>query len=321
MGKSSGSAPSAPDPYATADAQQKAFNNSAQYNAALNNVNSSGPLGSRSYQITGTDPATGAPIYSMTQGLSSGLQNILNNAYSAAGHTLDPAGINQKAAQAAYDSNMSLIAPQQQQQTEALRSQLAAQGITDPNSEAYQQATGNLSRQQAWQNNNLANQSTLTGIQAGNTAFNQNQAAQQQAIANFTGLNSQNLASQAGNSNYNTSPANIAQLMQNQYNAQLAGYNANQASNNNMMGGLFGLGAAALMSPVGTFAALSDIRAKTDIKQVGMTDGGLPIYTYKYKGDHVTHMGVMAQDVEKVRPDAVVPHPSGLKMVDYSKVQ
>ena len=47
----------------------------------------------------------------------------------------------------------------------------------------------------------------------------------------------------------------------------------------------------------------------------------LAIYTYKYKNDPVkTHMGVMAQDIEKTRPDAVVEI-GGFKAVDYSKVQ
>jgi len=31
-------------------------------------------------------------------------------------------------------------------------------------------------------------------------------------------------------------------------------------------------------------------------------------------------MGVMAQEVEKKNPDAVAMHPSGYRMVDYSKV-
>jgi hypothetical protein len=64
----------------------------------------------------------------------------------------------------------------------------------------------------------------------------------------------------------------------------------------------------------------SDRRLKEDIKKVGKTDEGLSIYTYKYKGLPKTHMGVMAQDVQKRNPDAVVSH-SGLLAVDYSKVK
>lgn len=49
----------------------------------------------------------------------------------------------------------------------------------------------------------------------------------------------------------------------------------------------------------------SDRRMKTDIKKVGKTDGGLNVYTYRYKGGGPPQMGVMAQEVEKKNPKAV----------------
>ncbi|WP_342616582.1 tail fiber domain-containing protein [Rhodoferax sp. GW822-FHT02A01] len=341
MGKSSGgSAPSAPDPWTTSAAQQQLNNNTASFNARLNNVNQSGPLGSTSYTVTGTDPTTGAPIYSQQTSLNGSSQQALNNqqgnqsyATGLAGQALgnsgslltnpiNPQGINQQATKAAYDSAYGLIAPQQQQQSEALKSEMAAQGITDPGSQAYQTASDNLARQQAYQNDNLAQQSVLTGIQAGNTAFNQNLGAQQQALSNFNGLNNQSIAmpSSSNPATVGSSPANIAGAYQNQYNAQLAGYNANQASNNNFTNGLFSLGSSYILGNAMAAAAASDIRLKTDIKRVGSTDGGLPVYTYRYKGHPTVYMGVMAQEVEKVDPSAVHFMPNGFKAVDYSKV-
>lgn len=62
---------------------------------------------------------------------------------------------------------------------------------------------------------------------------------------------------------------------------------------------------------------LSDKRAKTDIKKVGKTDDGLGVYTYRYKGGQDTHMGVMAQEVEKKVPEAVKTGPDGYKRVNY----
>ena len=64
----------------------------------------------------------------------------------------------------------------------------------------------------------------------------------------------------------------------------------------------------------------SDARLKEDIKQVGTAKNGLPIYTFKYKGDDAeqTHIGYMAQDVEKVHPEAV-GESHGYKTVDYDK--
>jgi hypothetical protein len=63
----------------------------------------------------------------------------------------------------------------------------------------------------------------------------------------------------------------------------------------------------------------SDRRVKQNIKVVGRTDSGLPVYTYQYKGQNVTQMGVMAQDVEMVNPEAVVEI-NGIKHVDYNRI-
>ncbi len=79
------------------------------------------------------------------------------------------------------------------------------------------------------------------------------------------------------------------------------------------MGTGIGAGAGALLG------LLSDERVKEDVNKVGTLDNGLPVYTFKYKGDATTHMGVMAQEAEKKHPDAV-NEVNGLKMVDYSQV-
>ena len=73
---SKGSAPASPDPYASANAQYTYGTAAADYNAALNRVNTSGPSGSTNYQITGYDPQTGAPIYSQNTTLSPQQQQL-----------------------------------------------------------------------------------------------------------------------------------------------------------------------------------------------------------------------------------------------------
>ena len=67
--------------------------------------------------------------------------------------------------------------------------------------------------------------------------------------------------------------------------------------------------------PAGFF---SDERLKTDVKEIGKTNDGQKIYSYKYKGDDRTQIGLMAQDVEKSHPDAVGLM-GGYKTVDYKK--
>lgn len=92
------------------------------------------------------------------------------------------------------------------------------------------------------------------------------------------------------------------------YNAQLAGSGSAQSGLFGMMGNL---GGAAIRQ-------WSDRRLKTDIEQIGSLSTGLPVYRYKIFGN--SQIGVMADEVRQIHPDAVTRHESGYDMVDYSKV-
>ncbi|VEJ45289.1 tail fiber domain-containing protein [Bartonella vinsonii] len=71
---------------------------------------------------------------------------------------------------------------------------------------------------------------------------------------------------------------------------------------------------------LGTFAGLSDRRAKENIVQVGQRDGH-KLYEYNYKGHPERYLGVMAQDVLKSKPEAVFLHKAtGFLHVDYGKL-
>jgi hypothetical protein len=101
--------------------------------------------------------------------------------------------------------------------------------------------------------------------------------------------------------------------------------NAQNAQNNAILGGLFTLGGASLMSPTGTFTKMfSDIRMKENIELIGYMKNGLNVYDFEYKPEykdaagHGRFRGVMAQEVEKVIPYAVITLDDGYKMVDYS---
>lgn len=65
----------------------------------------------------------------------------------------------------------------------------------------------------------------------------------------------------------------------------------------------------------------SDERLKEDISHVGVTHDGLPIYTFRMKSGGPKQMGVMAQDVEKMQPQAAARGANGFRMVDYGKVR
>lgn len=117
----------------------------------------------------------------------------------------------------------------------------------------------------------------------------------------------------------------VSGLYNNQYQSQLANYNAQQAGNNALTGGLFGLGSsllgagkgsigASLLGGIGSF--FSDRRLKDNIQRVGTHALGIGLYTWDYVWGEPGY-GVMADEVEKVRPGAVSTHTSGYKMVNY----
>lgn len=83
------------------------------------------------------------------------------------------------------------------------------------------------------------------------------------------------------------------------------------------IGGGIGAGIGAILPFLGSF--FSDRRLKTDIRRIGTAANGLPLYLFRFHGDPSTRVGVMADEVEKVRPEAVAEGPFGLKLVDYNK--
>ena len=66
----------------------------------------------------------------------------------------------------------------------------------------------------------------------------------------------------------------------------------------------------------GLGSIFSDERLKDEIEPVGALYDGQEIYRYRYKGDDTTRIGLMAQDVENLFPDAVREF-SGYKAVNY----
>ena len=64
-------------------------------------------------------------------------------------------------------------------------------------------------------------------------------------------------------------------------------------------------------------ARTSDIRMKHDIALVGRLDNGLGFYRFSYNGSDKAYVGVMAQEVEEVMPNAVVYGRDGYRRVKY----
>jgi len=69
-----------------------------------------------------------------------------------------------------------------------------------------------------------------------------------------------------------------------------------------------------------TDSTSSDIRLKEDIRRVGTTAHGLPLYQFRYRGQAGVYEGVMAQDVLGVMAEAVETDADGMMRVDYAKL-
>jgi hypothetical protein len=214
---------------------------------------------------------------------------------------------------------MQRLAPQLAQSRESTTAALANQGIA-PGTQAYE----NAMRQQAIKENDLLLGATTQGFGVGQQA---NQQAYNQALTNYnlplntlsalrTGAQVQNPSFVNSAQQATTGGADLLGAAQMGYNAQMGDFNAKQAAQQNFNQGLMGLGGAGVM-------AFSDIRTKENIKNVGWLPNGLPVYEFDYKPEykdmagHGRFIGVMAQDVEKVQPEAVFTRPDGIKMVNY----
>lgn len=316
-------APSAPDPVATAQAQGGMNRDTAITQAILNSGTQVNPWGTVSTEQTGSAGFTDSqgrwvetPRFTQTTTLSPTQQAIFDQSQSAEGNL---AGIandqsaflrdylskpfefnNAEAEQWAYDRASPRILQQQAQNEATLRTTLANKGIRE-GSAAWNAEMARLTNA----NTDQMNQLELTGR---GQAFSEAMAQRNQPINEITALLS---GSQVSNPSQMSAPmpqvgvggVDYTGLVQDKFRADSANYQ-------NKMGGLFGLASSGI-------GLLSDRRLKTDVKRVGQTDEGTPIYTYRYVWGGPVHMGVMAQDV----PEAAFATGGGYLAVDYAEVR
>ena len=332
MGKSS--APPAPDYVGAANATAAGNVEAARATAAANRVNQYTPYGTLEYAPTNTD-IYGNQLYKVTQTLSPEEQQKLNlgnqldigllgtaqTGLNYAQGVLSKPGVDTSKLPSVginpgenySDAIMRRLQPQIQRETAQLETKLMNQGIA-PGTEAWNTAK----TQQAQQQNDMLTSAQIQGMQTGLSAQNQafNQAAYNQ-MQPINVINALRTGSQVENPNFvnpvqqaQTSGPDILGATQAGYNAQLGAVNAQNAASGNFFGGLMNLGGAAL-------GKWSDRRLKTNIEKIGELANGLAVYAYDYIwGQH--DIGVMADEVEQVMPEAVVTMPNGYKAVNYS---
>ena len=70
----------------------------------------------------------------------------------------------------------------------------------------------------------------------------------------------------------------------------------------------------------GALAQASDRRLKTEIRRVGTTRLGQPLYQFRYRDLPQVYEGAMAQDVAVMHPGSIKSLPQGYMAVDYAKL-
>ena len=337
MGKSKPKPPPAPDPIQLAGAQTTQNIATANAQQAMNNMNQVNPYGELTYSQTGTHTVTGpdgavheVPTYTATQTLNPEMQALFDQNVALQGGMADFAGQHLADMQGSdiyaqdysadrqkyEDALMERMNPGLDRRRENLESRLASQGI-QIGSQAYNQAMDDLNRGE--------NDARIGAIlNAGQEQSRMTRDAMAKRGQQFNEMQALNGGAQVRQPGYQMAgPAQVANtdvagLSMNAYNQQMGAYGQQMAQYNQGMGGLFDLGSAAIMAKVGPFAAMSDRRVKEDVRKVGKTDDGQNIYSFRYKGGGPIQMGLMAQEVEKKKPQAV-GEIDGVKFVNYAE--
>lgn len=213
----------------------------------------------------------------------------------------------QRAENAAYQSTMSRLTPQFDSRRRQLETQLQNQGLS-VGSEAYQSAMNSLEQQQ----NDAYTQAAYNSVAAGQNAYS-NSLNNQIAAGNF-----QNSAQ--------TLPINeILSLLSNTksgYDVAMDKYNiANKADIRSAQNSAMNADARNALgwnAIGGAVSLFSDGDLKEDIVEVGRLYNGLPVYLYTYRGDNVPHIGLLAQEVACINPEAVFVDENGYMKVNYA---
>lgn len=242
-----------------------------------------------------------------------------------------------------FDKMVELMSPYLAVGAPALTGQQALIGLQGPEAEqaAIDRLTGGSTFQELSRQGEeaiLSRASATGGLRGGNV---------QQALAQFRpqllselieqqygrlgGLASMGQSAAAGQAAAGQQTgANVANLLANQGAAlaggQLAAGNVNRQIFGDVLGALktggeafkaFGGGSAAAGGSGA--AAFSDQRLKKNVKRIGTRKDGLGVYEFDYIWGGARQIGLMAQEVQAVYPDAV-SEIDGFLAVDYSKV-
>ena len=360
MGKKAPAPPPTPDYAGAAVAQGAANLESARATARLSNPNTYTPYGTQLVSYEGDVPTirqtltpTAQKTLEAQQGVELALANlgakgaqtasgVLDKPFSFGGPdvqtSLDLSNVAKmpvNAGMTGQEAIMQRLEPSLARQRTSTETQLINQGLR-PGSEAYNNAINLLGQQETDARQQAVLQGLNLDIGANQQGFGQaleagkfGNTAQQQALAEAIQLRQLPLneitalmsGSQIQNPQFGAYSGSTVQAAPLFASAQAQGqfdankYNQEVSQANAQTAGLYSLGGAALGAPPGTF---SDRRLKSNIVRLGTHPIGIGIYEYDIFGGR--QIGVMAQELLEVMPEAVHQHPSGYLMVDYGRL-
>lgn len=337
--------PAAPD--YTGAANATAAGNVALANATTkaNRVNQNTPWGSQTYTYDGPEDGGGTwtldttldpsqqQLLDMQNKTSLGLGDSINSSLGRVNDTMktgldlsslpaNPTTADNAGRDAMTASILDRMQPGMDRTRQQTETQLLTQGH-NRGGEAWNAKQDDLNRSE--------NDARLGAIQAGGaeqsrmfglgTTARQNALGEQQTVRNDTinTLGALRTGSQVQNPTFGNVPQQQgvagpdllgAATATGNYNQGI--YNAKQAGNAATTSGLFQLGSAGIMA--------SDRRLKKNIQRIGTHALGIGVYIFDYIWGGGKQIGVMADEVETVMPDAVIVRPDGFKMVNYSMI-
>ena len=198
----------------------------------------------------------------------------------------------------AYGTMTARLDPQWNQREQMEQTRLANQGLV-PGGEAY----GNAMREFSNARNDAYQQANLGAISTMPQTYNLAESTYMQPLNVLNSLRSQDpqFGGAGQPTGYMDAAGAAGDYAGDLYNARVSTKNANTQA----------------MAQAATMAAilLSDRRLKSNIERIGTHPLGIGIYEYDIDGRH--EIGVMADEVERVMPAAVVTRPDGYKMVNY----
>ena len=274
------SAPAAPDYKGAAEAQGKSQMTSTYT-----------PYGSSVYAPDSTSPSGYRQDVSLDPNITRATNSLLPRVADQYSQPMDLSGVQQVADQS-YGAQTARLDPQWDQREQQMQQQLSNQGI-GLGSEAY----SNAQRDFGQQRNDAYQQARLASIATMPQTY---ELAERQYVQPLNTLNALRTGTQMQQTQ--SVPYLNALGQQGQWNQGL--FNADMGAYNNQLAGAATIGAA----------LISDRRLKRNIKRIGTHHLGVGVYAYDIFGK--PEIGVMAQEVLAVKPEAVIER-NGFLMVNY----